>query len=373
MTKEQILSHFRGCRKTTLRGATGKEVWVSAISILLVLLHSAAAPAAKKKSAAESTKKSAVEPASKSAAAKAKAKKSTAEPVSKVAAPDESSAEPEDEPESAARHSDAQEAEAQAPPTPAETEVAPQANSFESALLTAFVALDFGGRQMHYTDRITNGNLRPYDLPTGVLLPVAPGLAASAEVFPLASKPWAVARDIGLTGKLNYNLANSKVGTVTVSTTWFAWELNLRGRLLLGAERTAPVIGIEVGTGQQAFKFHAPDTATELILPSVDYHYLRVGADGRIPIASAAVLVGLGYRGLSSSGQLSRHFPNLSISGLDLKIGGALQLTERFEARLVFNYARYSATLNAKSTDVYQAKSAVDQILNVDLGVAAHF
>jgi hypothetical protein len=367
MTKEHNRSHFRAHSKAVFSGATGKHTWLLTLSFVFFLLHSGTALAAKKKGAAE--------PAKKGAAATAKQKSD--DDAAKKKSDDAESSVTLDEDAAPAKDSETKDSEAKASgaeeTAKAAEETPDQPSTFANALFSAFAGLDFGGRQMHYTDRITNDNLRPYDLPTSALLPVAPGLAAAGEVFPVASKPWPVARDLGLSGKVNYNFASSKIGTETVSTTWFSWELNLRGRLLLGAARSAPLIGIELGTGQQVFKFHSADTATALILPSVDYRYIRVGADGRIPIGSAAVLVGLGYRHLSSSGQLGRHFPHADISSLDLKLGGALQLSDRLEARVLLNYARYSATLHAAPTDLYRAGGAVDQLLNLDVGVAAHF
>ena len=280
---------------------------------------------------------------------------------------------------------EAEEASAAAPLAPAETQTGQtQAlRTFATALVSGFVGLDFGGRQMHYQKRVTNVNLRPYDLPEALLFPVAPGFAASAEVFPFALTRWPVLPDIGLNGRLNYNFASSKVGDVKASTRWFAWEANLRGRFRFGKEHTAPLLGIELGLGRQAFLFEAPGGTAD-ILPSVDYYYVRFGADGRIPVGNAAVLVGAAYRHLQSrrgprgdtvpaAGRFGEHFPHADISGLDLRLGGALRLNEHFEARVLLNYTRYGSTLNAKATDTYVAESAFDQMLNLDLGVAAFF
>jgi hypothetical protein len=271
---------------------------------------------------------------------------------------------------------------ASSPGQPAEPDETGSRN-FSDALVTGFAAIDFGARQMHYRDRVSNANLRPYDLPSGALLPVAPGFSAFAEVFPLASTRWVGLRDIGLNGRFNYNLASSRVGDVTPSTRWFGYEINLRGRFLLGPRHSAPLIGVEGGVGRQAFLFSAPG-AVQDILPSVDYYYLRFGVDGRIPIGAAAVLVGTAYRHVQSrrgpsgdtvpaAGAFGEHFPHADISGLDFKLGGAIALADRIEARLVLNYVRYWSTLHPSPGDTYVAGGALDQILNADLGVAASF
>jgi hypothetical protein len=265
----------------------------------------------------------------------------------------------------------------------AQAEDAAVPRSFENSIVSGFVGLDFGGRQLHYRDRVSNANLRPYDLPNGALLPVAPGLAASAELFPLTTTGWVVARDVGLSARTRYNFVSSKVGDISPKTRWFAWELDLRGRIPLGPIGSAPLLGIEAGLGRDAFLFTAPGAAQD-ILPSVDYYYFRLGADARIPVSVAQLLVGLSYRHLESrrgpngatvpaAGALGEHFPNAKFAGVDLKLGGALPLTANLEARLVFNYVRYWADLRPAPDASYVAAGATEQMLNADVGLAAFF
>jgi hypothetical protein len=258
-----------------------------------------------------------------------------------------------------------------------------ESRGFANDLISGFVGLDFGGRQLHYRDRVTNANLRPYDLPKGPLLPVAPGVAASVEIFPLASSAWSAARDIGLSARGGYNIASSKVGDVTPKTHWFSWEFNLRGRILLGPRKTANVIGIEAGLGRQAFTFSAPGAAQD-ILPSVDYYYWRLGADDRVPLGAASLIVGAAYRHLESrrgpsgdtvlaAGLFGEHFPHASIAGLDCKLGVAVPLASAIEARILLSYVRYWSTLHPEPGDPYVAGGALDQLINADLGIAAFF
>jgi hypothetical protein len=259
---------------------------------------------------------------------------------------------------------------------------APQ-RSFADDLISGFVGLDFGGRQLHYRDRVTNANLRPYDLPKGIPLPVAPGLAASVEIFPLASSDWSAARDIGLSAHGGYNIASSKVGDVTSKTHWFSWEVNLRGRLLFGPRETANVVGIEAGLGRQAFTLSAPG-AVQDILPSVDYYYWRLGVDDRVPLGVASLIAGVAYRHLESrrapsgdtvlaAGLFGEHFPHASIAGLDGKLGVAVPLAPAIEARIILSYVRYWSSLHPQPGDQYVAGGALDQLINADLGIAASF
>lgn len=274
----------------------------------------------------------------------------------------------------------AKEGELETPPAGAR---GPEGRGFETALLSGFIGLDFGGRQMHYRERVSNGTLRPYDLPEAALLPVAPGVAGSVEVFPLAGTSWAVARDLGLASRFNYNWVSSRVGDIEPKTRWFAYELDLRGRLRLGSAPRAPLLGFELGLGRQAFLFSGAGPTAD-ILPSVDYYYVRFGADGRIPLEPVTLLVGAAYRHLQSrrgprgdtvpaAGTFGEHFPDADIAGLDAKLGLALRLNAYLEGRVVLNYTRYWSTLNAKPGDTYLARSAFDQLLNADVGIAACF
>ena len=145
----------------------------------------------------------------------------------------------------------------------------------------------------------------------------------------------------------------------------------------------SPVIGLEGGGGQLVFAFK-DTTGMADILPGVDYHYLRVGADGRIPVGPVAFIVGAGYRNLLTrkgptgatilaAGSVGEHFPRASIAGMDARVGAALSLASNIEARLVIGYIRYWAAFNPMPDDTYIAGGAIDQMLSADLGIAAFF
>jgi hypothetical protein len=260
------------------------------------------------------------------------------------------------------------------PPEPAaEAKSASAPVSITDSLLTGFVGLDLGGRQFHYNDRVTDSNLRPYDLPQGLLLPETPGLAASVEVYPLARTEWSFARDIGLSGHVGIDWAKARLGTSTTSVQWHSWEVNLRGRIPLGPRAEAPFLGVELGVGELDFGFDAAASTVTARLPGVDYHYLRLGVDGRIPVGPVAVLLGVAYRPILGAGQLGTDFPNESIAGMDAKVGVALKLLPWMEARIVVNYTRVWASFNPHPGDTYVAGGGLDQFINADFGVAAFF
>jgi hypothetical protein len=241
------------------------------------------------------------------------------------------------------------------------------------ALLVAFVGLDLGGRQFHYNQRITSDNLRPFDLPSSALLPASPGAMLSAEFYPLARMFPGLLGDIGITASGRYNLAKAKIGNTTLDTKWYGWDVNLRGRYHLGERGASPSIGVEAGVGKLVFAFKGAAADTDR-MPGVDYQYLRVGADGRIPLGRVDLLLGAAFRHLlDNGGSFGSHFPRASIAGLDASIGGALRLTKAIEARVALNYARFGATLHSRPGDTYIAGGALEQTVNLDLGVATFF
>jgi hypothetical protein len=254
------------------------------------------------------------------------------------------------------------------------------ATTITDALFVGFVGLNLGGRQFFYNQRVT-ANTLSYSLPSGVLLPETPGVAASAEVFPLARGQGDIVRDIGLSARFNTDFAKVQVGSVVANTQWYAWELDVRGRIPLGPRASSPFIGVEGGGGQLAFTF--PNVSAKGFnngsgslsdsLPGVDYTYLRLGADGRVPFGNAALLIGAAYRVVLGAGPLGDHFPRSSIGGLDAKVGGSLRITSNIEARIVFSYIRFWAAFNPHVGDTYVAGGGLDQFLNADLGVAAFF
>jgi hypothetical protein len=251
------------------------------------------------------------------------------------------------------------------------------------ALLVGLLGLDLGGRQFHYNQRITNANLRPYDLPQAGLLPVTPGGIASVELYPLARTRWAVARDIGVGLGGGYNFAKAQLGTVKLDTTWYEWDVYLRGRLHLGARGASSVIGFEGGYGRQVFTFKDAGGLADS-LPGVNYHYLRVGLDGRVPVGRLALIAGAAFRHLLTragpmgttlveAGSVGDHFPRAQMSGLDARLGAALPLGHNLEAVLLLGYVRYWAAFNSRPGDTYIAGGAVDHFIHADLGVALSF
>ena len=267
----------------------------------------------------------------------------------------------------------AAEAPAAATESPADTKSNPR--SFTDAMFVGYLGLDLLGRQFHYNQRLNSGlstTLRPYDLPSGVLLPETPGFSASVELFPLAKADGFI-RDIGVNGHFGMNWAKASLGSTVVDAQAVDWGANLRARFFLGPRATAPVIGVEAGGGELSFAFNDAHTPVSGFLPTVDYGYLRFGADSRIPLGPAALLLGAGYRVILGAGELAVHFPREEVWSVDARVGAALRIAPGLEARLVVKYTRVWTSFNPDPGDAYVAGGGLDQFLNADLGVAGSF
>jgi hypothetical protein len=132
-------------------------------------------------------------------------------------------------------------------------------------------------------------------------------------------------------------------------------------------------VGLQLGLGEQVFAFKGAAADVDK-LPGVDYRYLRIAADGRIPLGKVDILVAAGFRHLlKDGGTVGKHFPRATLAGLDATLGGAVRIMNGVEARVALNYVRFWATLNPRPADTYIAGGALEQMVHLDLGVAAFF
>jgi hypothetical protein len=113
-------------------------------------------------------------------------------------------------------------------------------------------------------------------------------------------------------------------------------------------------------------------------MPSVDYKYIRAGADGRMPFGPAAVFFGVGYMNIMSSGKFADTFPHVTMGGLDAKVGGSYALMPWLEAKATFVYTRIFASFHPTDDDARSgvlpiAGGALDQYFVPSLALAGIF
>jgi hypothetical protein len=237
-----------------------------------------------------------------------------------------------------------------------------------TAQIIVSAGLEVGTRNFTYSDYL-GGAVRAYGLA---------GMAMGSiglEIYPLAATGTPVAKDIGLVGRFGYALERTSVtrdGGQSATTSWTRFAAGVRGRLRAGDASESPVIGLEGTYGQWAFLFAGSDQVV-LQTPSVEYKYLRAGADLRVPFGSLSLLGGAGYMYVLSTGPLGDKFPHETLGGVDLRAGAAYAFTPALEARLIASYSRFFMSAHPQSTDANIVGGALDQYLIAHGGIAYAF
>jgi hypothetical protein len=240
-------------------------------------------------------------------------------------------------------------------------------NEVASALLSAELGVEIGGRWFFYSDGITN-NLRPYQL-FG-----QPLIAAGAEIYPLAGTDLPVVNGLGLTVSYARALGlSSKVddGTESFGTTYQRLTAGLRLRFPLGEGPEAVVVGASAGVRLLSFTYEPPP-ALEPVVPDVSYTLLRLGADVRAPVGPVALLAGLEFLLPLADGKVYDRFRDASVLGIGLGGGLAVPIPvlAGLEARALVEYARFFSSFAPVLGDPYVAGGALDQFLGIRLAAA---
>ncbi|MEZ4308264.1 MAG: hypothetical protein R3F14_09495 [Polyangiaceae bacterium] len=231
-----------------------------------------------------------------------------------------------------------------------------------TSLFNASVAFESGGRLVAFTDAIS-ANIRPYEV-LG-----APMVHVAGEVYPAAGTGLPVLKDLGLTARFSmaFGLTSTTAGgEATTSNTWIRFRGGLRWRLLPGGPR-GPILALTGDFGLDTFAFDDAGPLADSV-PSVEYQYLRAGADMRFPIGPVALEIGGGYRGLLSVGETGDRFRDTQALAFDALAGFAVTLPAGFELRLSADYTRVFYAFKPIPGDVYVAGGLVDEMLGARLG-----
>jgi len=241
--------------------------------------------------------------------------------------------------------------------------------TYNNAMVVAEVGAEVADRQMKY-NQVLLGALRGYSQP-GVA-----SWALGVQIYPAASQNIPVAKDIGIVARYSDSLVfESKTGdgSQTAKGKWTKYAVGVRGRIAVGDKPASPLIGIEGMYGSSKYDFAGTDQVV-LELPSVNYTFIRAGADARVPFGPAALTVGAGYINVMSGGKLGDQFPKAKFSGVDAKIGVSYAFISWLEARALFTYTRIGMKANPDVTsDPFIAGGAIDQYFVGNIGISALF
>jgi hypothetical protein len=225
------------------------------------------------------------------------------------------------------------------------------------------VSVDMGNRRFKYSDPVGD-NLRPYTLP------IAPMLSFGLEAYPLAATEVPVLRDLGFRGRLSRAFAVDSTTTegATIETSWTRFGGEVRERLLIPG-RNPLELGAFFGADASYFVMGSKSTVGAL-LPSARTISLRFGLDGRMLIAGRfSAMLDLAYLAVTSPGYVYDQFRDPHVAGIDGSLGCAVAVIPSLEARLVGRYTRYFSTFHPEVGDPYVAGGALDEQLQIGLGV----
>jgi hypothetical protein len=237
-----------------------------------------------------------------------------------------------------------------------------------NALVLASIGPEIGIRDFRY-NQVLLGGLRSY---TNNAIPMG---SVGVEFYPFVASHTPLARDIGLVGRFGTSLgfeSKTQAGDQTAKGTWSRYAIGARGRIHAGPGPGAVLVGLEVTYGDSKFEFTGSDPVLATI-PSVDYKYVRAGADVRIPFGAFAVSAGAGYLNILSSGPFGDRFPHASMAGVDGRVGATYRLAENVEALVAGEYMRIFSKENPRPGETFIAGGALDQYLIFKAGVSLLF
>jgi hypothetical protein len=225
------------------------------------------------------------------------------------------------------------------------------------------LSMDIGNRRFKYNDEL-GSSLRPYSLP------VAPMLTFGLEAYPLATSDVPVLRDLGFRGRFSraFGLDSTTPEGNKIETSWTRYSGEVRERLLIPGRHPLE-FGASFGADATYFVMNGNSKVLAL-LPSARTIALRFGLDGRVLLAGRfSAILGIAYLAVTSPGEVYEHFRDSHVSGIDGDLGFALAIVPGLEARLGGRYTRYFASFEPKVGDTYVAGGALDEQLQVGLGV----
>jgi len=226
-----------------------------------------------------------------------------------------------------------------------------------------YVGVDIGNRRFKYSDALGT-LLGPYNLT------IAPMATFGLEAYPLAASDLPVLRDLGFRGRVSraFGLDSATRAGDKIETSWTRYSGEIRERLLIPGQHPLE-FGAFFGADATNFVMKS-DSKLLALLPSARTVSLRFGLDGRVLIAGRfSAMLGIAYLAVTSPGEIYERFRDAHVSGIDADLGCALAIVPGLEARLGGRYTRYFSSFQPKVWDTIVAGGALDEQLQVGLGV----
>jgi hypothetical protein len=237
-----------------------------------------------------------------------------------------------------------------------------------NAQITLRAGPEIGTRNFRYSDYLYGG-LRGYGLPAAAMFSIG------GEVFPFATTGIPFAKDVGLVGGYGEALpwdSKTRAGDQSANASWSRFYVGGRARFRVGETKTDPLVGIQGTYGEWKFLFSGNAPVVSQV-PAVDYKFVRLGGDVRVPVGPVALLANAGALYVLSAGPFSDRFPRATIGGLDVLLGGAYSFLPWLEARATVAYTRVFSSVHPQPGNNYAVGGALDQYLVFSAGASAYF
>jgi hypothetical protein len=244
----------------------------------------------------------------------------------------------------------------------------PQPLDAGNAIIIAAIGPEVGMRSFTYNQAIVGG-LRSY---TSGAIPMG---SVALEAYPFAASGTPILRDFGLVGRFGSSLSfksSTRDGGQSANATWTRYAVGARARIHTSDGPGAVLVGIEGAYGDSKFTFTGTDTVV-LAVPSVDYKYVRAGADVRVPLGQFALFGGAGYLNILSSGAFEQKFPRAKLGGLDARLGAGYRITRSLELLASGEYVRVFSSVNPQPGDPFVAGGGLDQYAVFHVGISLLF
>jgi hypothetical protein len=246
-------------------------------------------------------------------------------------------------------------------------EAAPARESGPPAPVGRYLDLSIGGqafsRSLTYHQQIQPATLREYQPP------LLGDLVVALQYYPGAQFSEGFVTNLGLELNVEQGISLTSQTPDKIKYPTTVHDYNGGVRLRIPLESLTPFL--TVGYGDHAFKLGGAQRA-QLILPDVEYKYVRAVVGAQVPIASGVSLaVSGGYRYVLSPGQIKDvYFPHLNVGGIEAKLYVGYALTSMIEARVGFDYRRYFYTFHSRAGETYIVGGGIDQTYAGSLSLA---
>jgi hypothetical protein len=226
--------------------------------------------------------------------------------------------------------------------------------------------VEVGARWFVYSDPLVIAtNLRPYDV-VGV-----PLLTLGGDLRPFAWSHLPVLEQLGISFDYAFatTLESSTNDGQDIRTSWDHGDVKLHVPVRRGKHARAPRIGATLGYGWIGFSF-ATTGPLAAEIPTVTYRFVRIGLDGEVALGRRfSMTAAFDYLEPLSGGSVYERFRDVTISGIDARVGLGLSIAAGTRVLLAFDYTRFFSSFKPIPGDAYVAGGALDQFGSVKIGL----